>query len=89
MPRGFDDVPGSLPRDDIPQGFNVRTEPFSDLAEYVLNNLFGSRIDDGFLWRDFLCMTGQIRTFHGKDRIKEEWAGYSQERFLQQERMCW
>jgi hypothetical protein len=82
MPRGFDNVPGSLPLDTIPQDFNLSTVPFSDLAEKVLNNLSGSAFDDGCLWRDFLCMTGQIKTFYGSDRIKEKWAGYHEEKLL-------
>jgi hypothetical protein len=80
MPRGFDDVPGSLPPDGIPQEFDLSMANFPDLAEYALSNLFESRVDDGCLWRDFLCMTGKIRTFSGGERIKEEWAAYSQER---------
>jgi hypothetical protein len=80
MPRGFDDVPGALPVDEIPEDFDLSTVPFQDLAEFVLNNLFESHVDDSGLWRDFLCMTGQVRTFSGSERIKEEWARYSQER---------
>ena len=80
MPRGFDNVPGSLPPDAIPQDFDLSTVPFLDLAEKVLKNFPGSAFDDGCLWRDFLCMTGQIRTFYGPDRIKEKWAGYHQEK---------
>jgi hypothetical protein len=80
MRRGFDDVPGSLPSNGIPPHLDLNTIPFSDLAEYVLNNLWGSAIDDVALWRDFLSMTGKIRTFFGSESIKEEWASYSQER---------
>jgi hypothetical protein len=82
MPRGFDNVSGSLPPDAIPQDFDLSTVPFLDLAEKVLNNLSGSAFDDGCLWRDFLCMTGQIKTFYGSDRIKEKWAGYHEEKLL-------
>ena len=80
MRRGFDDVPGSLPSDGIPPHLDINTVPFSALAESVLNKLSGSIIDDGALWRDFLSMTGKIRTFFGRESIKEEWASYSQER---------
>src|ERR1700712_5370799 len=80
MPRAFDDVPGSLPPDDIPPGFDLSTTSFPDLAETVLKNLPASCLDANCLWRDFLCMAGQIRTFSGSERIKEEWGSYSHER---------
>jgi hypothetical protein len=74
MRRGFDDVPGSLPTNRIPQDFDLKTIPFPDLAENVLSNLCGSAVDEDALWRDHLSMTGQIRTFSGAERIKEKWA---------------
>jgi hypothetical protein len=80
MRRGFDDVPGSLPSDGIRPHLDLSTIPFSGLAESILNNLSGSAIDDDALWRDFLSMTGKIRTFFGSENIKEEWASYCQER---------
>jgi hypothetical protein len=80
MRLGFDDVPGSLPPDGIPPHLDLNAVPFLGLAESVLNKLSGSAIDDGALWRDFLSMTGKIRTFFGGESIKKEWASYGQER---------
>ncbi|KAN0108040.1 flavin-containing monooxygenase [Hyaloscypha variabilis] len=78
--RGFNDVPGSLPTDRIPLDFDPRTTPFPDIAEKALNNLSETPTENDCLWRDFLCMTGKIRTFAGSEKIRKEWAAYSQER---------
>ncbi|TVY71356.1 putative indole-3-pyruvate monooxygenase [Lachnellula suecica] len=80
MPRGFDDVPGSLPCVQISSSLDVGSIPFPDLAEHALNHLSGSEIDSTALWRDHLCITGQIKTLSGARAIKERWASYSQER---------
>jgi hypothetical protein len=80
MPRGFDDVPGSLPLDRISPDLDLNTVPFSNIAENVLQSLSDSVFDDEALWRDHLSMTGQIRTFSGGERIREQWASYCKER---------
>jgi len=80
MPRGFDDVPGSLPPDRISPDLDLNTIPFSNIAENVLQSLSDSVFDDAALWRDHLSMTGQIRTFSGGERIREQWASYCKEK---------
>lgn len=80
MPRGFDDIPGSLPTDEIPPKLDLKTIAFSSLAENVLDNLVSSAIDASALWRDHLSMTGQIRTFYGGGRVQEQWGSYAQAR---------
>ncbi|KAE9377666.1 flavin-containing monooxygenase [Stipitochalara longipes BDJ] len=80
MPRGFNDVPGSLPTDRIPLDFDPSTANFPEIAGNALNNLLATPTDNDCLWRDFLCMTGRIRTFSGSERIKKEWVAYSQEK---------
>jgi hypothetical protein len=80
MPRGFDDIPGSLPPDEIPPNLDIKTVAFSDLTEYVLNIFFSGDVDASALWRDHLSMTGQIRTFYGRGRIQDQWASYAMER---------
>ncbi|KAH7354847.1 hypothetical protein BKA65DRAFT_497134 [Rhexocercosporidium sp. MPI-PUGE-AT-0058] len=80
MIRGFDDIPGSLPSDDIPKDFNISTVHFSELAERVLDKLLESDVDDSALWRDHFSMAGAVRTFFGGARIKEQWEFYGRER---------
>lgn len=80
MPRGFDDIPGSLPPDSIPQDLDLNNIPFSTIAENALKNLTEADINGNALWRDHLSLTGQIRTFYGSGRIKEKWVLYTQER---------
>ncbi|CZR66950.1 related to flavin-containing monooxygenase [Phialocephala subalpina] len=78
MRCGFDDLPGSLPVDNIPQNLDINTTPFSKIAEEALNQLSETAFDNGALWRDHLSMTGQVRTFYGSARIKEHWTSYAQ-----------
>ena len=80
MPRGFDDIPGSLPRDEISPSLDFTTINFSNLAESILGDLSGSAVVASALWRDHLSMTGQIRTFYGGARIQEQWASYAREK---------
>tara|TARA_R110002060_G_scaffold55866_2_gene66275 strand:- start:841 stop:1920 length:1080 start_codon:yes stop_codon:yes gene_type:complete len=80
MVRGFDDIPGSLPADNISKEFNISTTPFNDIAESVLDKLSASDIDDSALWRDHFALVGAVRTFFGGERIKKQWSSYSRER---------
>lgn len=80
MARGFDDIPGSLPSDDIPKSFDISTVPFSKIAEGVLGNLLESDVDDSALWRDHFSLTGEVRTFFGGAKVKKLWASYGQDR---------
>lgn len=80
MPRGFDDIPGSLPPDRIAFDLDLTTIPLLGIAESALNDLSSSVMDDTALWRDHLSLTGQIRTFYGGRRIKEQWAAFAHER---------
>ncbi|KAF8859472.1 FAD/NAD(P)-binding domain-containing protein [Acephala macrosclerotiorum] len=76
MPRGFDDLPGSIPPDRIPQNLDLNTINFTNIAEKALSHLSETAFDDGALWRDHLSLTGQVRTFYGSARIKEHWTSY-------------
>jgi len=80
MRRGFEDIPGSLTPDRIPRGFDLNTISFSELTQNVLSDLLRSSIDDTALWRDHLCMTGQVRTFYSSGKIKQQWASYNKNR---------
>lgn len=80
MPRGFDDVPGSLPPDRIPRDLDLKSAHFPALAQDVLSNLAGSVVAEDALWRDHLSMTGQVKTFSGSKNIKDQWSSYCHER---------
>ncbi|KUJ17433.1 FAD/NAD(P)-binding domain-containing protein [Mollisia scopiformis] len=80
MFRGFDDVPGSLPPDEIPADIDLASIPFPHFAENALNNLLSATVSSSALWRDHLSLTGQVRTFYNGERIKEQWSHYSQQR---------
>ena len=80
MARGFDDIPGGLPADNISKEFDISTVPFNDIAEGVLDKLSESDIDDSALWRDHFALVGAVRTFYGGERIKTQWSSYSRER---------
>ncbi|PVH87542.1 FAD/NAD(P)-binding domain-containing protein [Cadophora sp. DSE1049] len=80
MARGFDDIPGGLPSDKIPKDFDISTVAFNDLTERVLDKLSESELDESALWRDHFSLAGAVRTFYGRDRIKNQWSSYSRER---------
>jgi hypothetical protein len=59
----FDDIPAALPPDQISNDLDL--DPFPQLARTVLEDFGETHLKGDALWRDFLCVTGQVRTFYG------------------------
>lgn len=74
----LDDLPGALPSDRVPQ--DVDLERIQQFAQEHLQNLEPSAFTEDALWRDWLALTGRVRTFHSPHRIIETWNRYAASR---------
>ncbi|KIW90660.1 uncharacterized protein Z519_08443 [Cladophialophora bantiana CBS 173.52] len=70
---GLDKLPGSLPSQLVPEDVDV--EIIQKSAQKTLDNLGASGLQNSALWRDWLALTGQIRTFYSSEKIAEVWNG--------------
>lgn len=59
----FDDVPGQLPEGTVPD--DVDTVKVAQEAMELLNSMQEPDLHPSAIWRDFLSLTGTIRTFFG------------------------
>ncbi|KAJ9611208.1 hypothetical protein H2200_004391 [Cladophialophora chaetospira] len=66
-------LPGNLPPKLIPE--DTKIGPIEDLAQQTLESgtLDPKALQTDALWRDHFALTGQVRTFAGKEKIAEEW----------------
>ena len=71
----FADIPGSLPKDLVPQ--DVELDSLPALVESFLTDFSPANLADDVLWRDFLSFTGAIRTLSGKHNVANAWAKLS------------
>ncbi|KIW29520.1 uncharacterized protein PV07_05333 [Cladophialophora immunda] len=67
----LDKLPGSLPSQQVPEHVDVETIQKS--AQQLLENLDVNGLHSTALWRDWLALTGQIRTFYSSEKIAEVW----------------
>ncbi|OAG42701.1 hypothetical protein AYO21_02984 [Fonsecaea monophora] len=68
----LDKLPGSLPSRLVPGDVDVDT--VQQVAQQTLQNLDATALlGPAALWRDWLALTGQVRTFSGSERIAEVW----------------
>lgn len=74
----FDEIPGSLPPDLVPQDLDLDRFPL--LAREALENLSVAKLSSDALWRDFFSITGRVRTFSGSQYILQEWGSYTAHR---------
>jgi hypothetical protein len=72
------DLPGALPPDLVPQ--EVDLEMVQTVAQKALESLDTDAFTQDTLWRDWLSLTGQVRTFHSAQRVVETWNRYAASR---------
>ena len=68
----FEDLPGELPLDKVPQDTDLLK--VQQAAQRALESFSPDAFTDDLLWRDWLSLTGQIRTFNGSQRIIDLWS---------------
>jgi len=66
-----DGIPGQLPPDSIPEDVDVGK--VSELATDYLKDLNPTILTHDVLWRDWMSLTGQHRTFYGTAAVSETW----------------
>ncbi|KAF2172167.1 hypothetical protein M409DRAFT_17407 [Zasmidium cellare ATCC 36951] len=68
-----DQVPGELPSTNVDE--NVDLQQFQDLAHQTLKDLESgtANLVDTALWRDWLALTGKVRTFYTREKIVSTW----------------
>ncbi|KAI9695549.1 MAG: hypothetical protein M1820_008562 [Bogoriella megaspora] len=64
-------VPGDLPSTMVDG--NVDLHQFQDLAQQTLKEFESSALVGTALWRDWLALTGQVRTFYTREKIVAAW----------------
>ena len=69
----FDDVPGSLPEDRVPQDVDVESVRAQALAALQSGNNTTDKFTDDAIWRDLLCMTGRAATLSGRSHVSKTW----------------
>lgn len=67
----FDRLPGQLPPDLIHEG--LRIDDLPKLTQRSLESLESSALSEGCLWRDWLSITGKVRTYCGAHQVAETW----------------
>lgn len=67
----FDDIPGHLPVDGIPD--NVDVDAVARTVPALVRNLSPATLTPDAIWRDFLALTGTTRTFSSSVSIGQVW----------------
>lgn len=68
-------LPGNLPPGTIDE--NVDLQKVQSLAQQILENLNERAFESSAIWRDWLALTGQVRTFYSREKIVEAWKSNS------------
>lgn len=74
----FDDVPGELPKCQLPKEFNIETVTETAIAR--LNDLQTEALAETVVWRDLLALTGHYRTMFSQSRVHSTLRRLSKER---------
>ncbi|OAP61558.1 hypothetical protein AYL99_03761 [Fonsecaea erecta] len=67
----LDKLPGALPSQLVSE--HVDIDSIQQSAQQVLENLDVTGLHSTALWRDWLALTGQIRTFYSSEKISVVW----------------
>lgn len=69
--RSLDDLPGSLPAFLVPGDVNLAA--VQDVAQQALEAIHPGCVTNDILWRDWLALTGAVRTFYSADEVVKVW----------------